>query len=185
MKIATRQEARPPELDTFAAAFAVAGDPGFAKNAVSNPTRKLIHEVQLRYIFQQGLHDFQKCFIDSTAVEANTDRSTDSTILVRLIARICTTGGNLHRFNLPDMNQIGLLEQQEELRHLSAASFPQWQSARRSQAQEGVFSLTAARAQATQTPAARSRVGSPELGGPHRSASESASDGTRSPVPYR
>jgi hypothetical protein len=47
--------------------------------------------------FQGGLDDFQKCFIDSTAVEANTERPTDSTILVRLIARVCTTGGNLHR----------------------------------------------------------------------------------------
>ena len=88
-------------------------------NAVSNSTRNLIHQVQLRYIFQQGLDDFQKCFIDSTAVEANTERPTDSTILVRLIARVCTTGGNLHRLDLPDMNQIGLLEQQEELRRLS------------------------------------------------------------------
>src|SRR4030081_3817657 len=88
-------------------------------NAVSNQTRSLIHQVQLRYIFQQGLDDFQKCFIDSTAVEANTERPTGSTILVRLIARVCTTGGNLHRLDLPDMNQIGLLEQQKELRHLS------------------------------------------------------------------
>src|SRR4030081_924161 len=88
-------------------------------NAVSNQTRSLIHQVQLRYIFQQGLDDFQKCFIDSTAVEANTERPTDSTLLVRLIARVCTTGGNLHRLDLPDMNQIGLLEQQKELRHLS------------------------------------------------------------------
>src|SRR6201997_2646214 len=66
-----------------------------------------------------GLDDFQKCFIDSTAVEANTERPTDSTILVRLIARVRTTGGNLHRLGLPDMNQIGLLEQQQELRALS------------------------------------------------------------------
>lgn len=88
-------------------------------NAVSNQTRGLIQQAQLRFILQQGLDDFQKCFIDSTAVEANTDRPTDSTILVKLIARVCTTGGNLHRMDLPDMNQIGLLEQQEELRRMS------------------------------------------------------------------
>src|SRR4030081_2973066 len=88
-------------------------------NAVSNSTRSLFHQVQLRYIFQGGLDDFQKCFIDSTAVEANTERPTDSTILVRLIARVCTTGGNLHRLDLPEINQIGLLEQQEELGRLS------------------------------------------------------------------
>jgi hypothetical protein len=88
-------------------------------NAVSNQTRALIHRVQLRYIIHQGLDDFQKSFIDSTAVEANTERPTDSTLLVRLIARVCTTGSNLHRWELPDMNQIGLLEQQEELRRMS------------------------------------------------------------------
>ena len=88
-------------------------------NAVSNQTRSLIHQVQLRFILQGGLDDFQKCFIDSTAVEANTERPTDSSILVRLIARVCRTGGNLHRVDLPDMNQIGLLEQQEELRRMS------------------------------------------------------------------
>jgi len=88
-------------------------------NAVSNETRALIHRVQLRHIIQQGLDDFQKCFIDSTAVEANTERPTDSTILVRLIARVCTTGSNLHRWDLPDMNQIGLLVQLEELRRMS------------------------------------------------------------------
>src|SRR3984957_4772534 len=88
-------------------------------NAVSNQTRDLIHQVQLRWILEQGLDDFQKCFIDSTAVQANTERPTDSSILVRLIARVCTAGGNLHRLDLPDMNQIGLLEQQEELRRLS------------------------------------------------------------------
>ena len=88
-------------------------------NAVSNQTRSLMHQAQLRYILQGGLDDFQKCFIDSTAVEANTERPTDSTILVRLIARVCTTGGNLHRLDLPDMNQIGLLEQQQELGRLS------------------------------------------------------------------
>jgi transposase, IS5 family len=88
-------------------------------NAVSNQTRSLIHQAQLRYIFQGGLDDFQKCFIDSTAVKANTERPTDSTVLVRLIARVCITGGNLHRLDLPDMNQIGLLAQQQELRRLS------------------------------------------------------------------
>ena len=88
-------------------------------NAVGNQTRALIHQVQLRYILQQGLDDFQKCFIDSTAVEANTERPTDSTILVRLIARVCTAGGNLHRWDLADMNPIGLLVQHEELRRLS------------------------------------------------------------------
>jgi predicted nucleotidyltransferase len=36
---------------------------------VSNLTRGLIEQVQLRFILGEGLDDFQKCFIDSTAVE--------------------------------------------------------------------------------------------------------------------
>src|SRR6202023_595118 len=68
-------------------------------NAVSNQTRALIHQVQMRSILEQDLDDFQKSFIDSTAVEANTERPTDSTLLVRLIARVCTTGSNLHRWD--------------------------------------------------------------------------------------
>src|SRR5258705_13330492 len=88
-------------------------------NAVTNQSRAMIHQVQMRSILAQGLDDFQKCFIDSTAVEANTERPTDSIILVRLIARVCTAGGHLHRLDLPDMNPIGLLEQQQELRRLS------------------------------------------------------------------
>ena len=49
---------------------------------MSNQTRTLIQQAQLRYILNQGLDNFQKCFIDSTAVEANTERPTDSSILV-------------------------------------------------------------------------------------------------------
>src|SRR6202023_4242324 len=62
---------------------------------------------------------FRRASSNSTAVEANTERPTDSTLLVRLIARVCTTGSNLQRWDLPDMNQIGLLEQLEELRRMS------------------------------------------------------------------
>jgi hypothetical protein len=155
-------------------------------NAVSNPTRDLIHQVQLRWILEQGLDDFQKCFIDSTAVEANTERPTDSSILVRLIARVCTAGGNLHRLDLPDMNQIGLLEQQEELRRLSQQiHFLNGKARGAAKRKKGLFPLTAPSAQTAQTVAARSGVGSPEPGGPHRSATESASKGRRSPVPHR
>ena len=88
-------------------------------NAVSDQTRALIHQVQMRSVLEQGLDDFQKSFIDSTAVEANSERPTNSTILVPLIARVCTTGSKLHPMDLPDMNQIGLLEQLKELRRMS------------------------------------------------------------------
>ncbi len=59
-------------------------------NAVSNETRAFIQQAQSRYILSAGLDDFQKCFIDSTAVQANTDRPTDSALLVKLIERVCT-----------------------------------------------------------------------------------------------
>lgn len=87
-------------------------------NAVSNATRLAIEQAQLGYILAQGLDDFKKCFIDSTAVAANTDRPTDSTLLVRLVARIGACGGHLHRLGLPDMDQVGLQPQLEELRRL-------------------------------------------------------------------
>jgi len=154
-------------------------------NAVSNQTRSLIHQGQLRFILQGGLDDFQKCFIDSTAVEANTERPTDSTILVRLIARVCTTGGNLHRLDLADMNQIGLLEQQEELRRLSQQiHFLDGKARGAAKRKKLYFQLLRRVAQAAQTSAVRSGVGSPEPGGSRRSATEPASDGRRIPVPH-
>jgi hypothetical protein len=88
-------------------------------NAVSNQTRSHILRAQLRCLLSQGLDDFQKCLVDSTAVEASSDRPTDSTIMVKLIARICMTGGHLHRLDFPDMRQVGLAAQQQELRRLS------------------------------------------------------------------
>src|SRR3974390_154920 len=84
-------------------------------NAVSNQTRVLIQQAQLRYILQEDLDDFQKCFIDSTAVEANTERPTDSTILVRLIARVCTIGETRRRLDLPDMNPIQVSHQPQRI----------------------------------------------------------------------
>ena len=78
-----------------------------------------IQQAQLRAVLREGLDDFQKCFIDSTAVEANTSRPTDSTLLVNLVARIRVAGGNLHRLDLPDLKQVGLRAQEEEFRRLS------------------------------------------------------------------
>jgi hypothetical protein len=71
--------------------------------------------------------------------------------------------------DLPDMNQIGLLEQQEELRRLSQQiHFLNGKAPGSSQAQKGLFPLTAPSAQTAQTVAARSGVGSPEPGGSKR-----------------
>lgn len=88
-------------------------------NAVSNATRRFIHEVQMQYIFREELDNFEKCFIDSTGVAANTDRPTDSALLCKLVERICRLGQKLHRFGLPDMDGRGLEQHQAELRRLS------------------------------------------------------------------
>jgi len=85
-------------------------------NAVSNATREFILQAQLRYLYQGGLDDFAKCFIDSTAVEANSDWPTDSSLMVKLIGRICAFGARLHRVGLPAMKPAGPAAQQEELR---------------------------------------------------------------------
>ena len=155
-------------------------------NAVSNSTRSLIHQVQLRYILQGGLDDFQKCLIDSTAVEANTERPTDSTILVRLIARVRTTGGNLHRLDLPDMNQIGLLEQQQELRRLSQQiDFLNGKARAEAKRKKWYFQLLRRVRRLRKRLLRDLESVRREPGGAHRSATESASEGRRSPLPHR
>ncbi len=88
-------------------------------NAVSNETRCFMKQTQLRYILAQGLDDFQKSFIDSTAVEANSDRPSDSSLMIKLIDRICAMGSQLHRVDLPEINAVGLAVQQQELRRMS------------------------------------------------------------------
>jgi hypothetical protein len=137
-------------------------------------------------ILEQGLDDFQKCFIDSTAVEANTDRPTDSSILVKLIARVCTTGGNLHRLDLPDMNQIGLLEQQKELRHLSQQiHFLNGKARAEAKRRKLYFHLVRrVRRLRKRLPRDLESVRR-KLEGRWRSATESASGGRRSPMPHR
>lgn len=73
----------------------------------------------LGYIAREELDDFRKCFIDRTAAEANSARPTDSSLMVRLIARLCTVGANLHRLGLPVIKQIGLEQQQRDLPSMS------------------------------------------------------------------
>jgi hypothetical protein len=137
-------------------------------------------------ILEQGLDDFQKCFIDSTAVEANTDRPTDSSILVKLIARVCTTGGNLHRLDLPDMNQIGLLEQQKELRHLSQQIHFLNGKARAEAKRRKLYFHLVRRVRRLRKRLLRDLESvRRKLEGRCRSATESASGGRRSPMPHR
>ncbi len=85
-------------------------------NAVSNTTRDFIHKVQLRYILSEGLDDFESLYLDSTAVEANTERPTDSGLITKLVERICRRGKKLNRFGLPNFNPSGLEALQQDLR---------------------------------------------------------------------
>jgi IS5 family transposase len=85
-------------------------------NAVSNDTRRFIHQVQLRYILDEKLDDFNELYLDSTAVKANTERPTDSGLVTKLVERICRCGSKLNRLGLPNFNASGLDTLQKDLR---------------------------------------------------------------------
>lgn len=87
-------------------------------NAVSNATRDFIHQAQLRYILEEGLDDFSSLYLDSTAVQANTERPTDSGLITKLVERICGRGNKLERFGLPNFNPSGLEPLQQDLRRM-------------------------------------------------------------------
>jgi IS5 family transposase len=87
-------------------------------NAVSNPTRDFIHKAQLRYILKEGLDDFSSLYLDSTAVQANTERPTESGLITKLVERICRRGSKLDRFGLPNFDPSGLDEAQRDLRRM-------------------------------------------------------------------
>jgi hypothetical protein len=87
-------------------------------NAVSNATRDFIHKAQLRYILDQGLDDLSSLYLDSTAVEANTERPTESGLITKLVERICRRGGHLKPFGLPNFDANGLEEVQRDLRQM-------------------------------------------------------------------
>jgi hypothetical protein len=133
-------------------------------NAVSNQTRSLIHQVQLRFILQGGLDDFQKCFIDSTR-GGSQHRATHGLEHSGQIDR----PGLSHWWQSAPSGSAGhesdwaLGAAGRASAHEPADSFPQGQSAGRSQAEEVVFPVTAAGPQAAQTSAARSGIGSPQL----------------------
>jgi len=87
-------------------------------NALSDATRDFIHRAQLRYIVDEGLDDLSRLYLDSTAVEANTERPTDSGLITKLVERICRRGSKLDRFGLPNFNPSGWDELQEDLRRM-------------------------------------------------------------------
>lgn len=70
-------------------------------NAVSNETRELILDAQLRQILQEGWDDFSMLLADSTAVKGNTQWPKDSHLIARLVARLLHRGRKLDRVDLP------------------------------------------------------------------------------------
>ena len=87
-------------------------------NAVSNATRDFIHQAQLRYILGEGLDDFSSLYLDSTAIQANTERPTESGLITKLVERICRRGSKLDRFGLPNFDPSGLEQVQRDLRRM-------------------------------------------------------------------
>jgi hypothetical protein len=67
-------------------------------NCISNATRNLIFDCQLRKTREEGLDDFRKIFIDSTSVKANSAWPTDAKMINGLLGRIHHLGQNLDRF---------------------------------------------------------------------------------------
>ena len=67
-------------------------------NCVSNATRNLIFDCQLRKVQAEGLDDFKKVLIDSTSVSANSAWPTDAKIVNGLISRIHRLGQKLDEF---------------------------------------------------------------------------------------
>ena len=84
-------------------------------NAVSEATHDFIHQAQLGYILGEGLDDLQSLYLDSTAIEADSQWPTDSGLLSKLVERICRLGRKLDRFGLPNMNPIGLEKLQRDV----------------------------------------------------------------------
>jgi hypothetical protein len=69
-------------------------------NMVSNATRDLVHDRQLKLIREEELDDFKETTIDSTSVEANSCWPTDAKILTGLLMRANRLGQKLDIFGL-------------------------------------------------------------------------------------
>ena len=74
-------------------------------NLVSNATRELIFDKEIALILGEGLDDFKRLTIDSTAVKANSSWPTDAKILTGLLMRANGLGQKLHCFGLDDFRQ--------------------------------------------------------------------------------
>lgn len=72
-------------------------------NVVSNPTRELILEAQIGVIGDEGLDDFARLTLDSTAVAANSAWPNDAGMMWALLARAYHYMGQLPKLGLPEV----------------------------------------------------------------------------------
>ncbi len=71
-------------------------------NAISHETLQYIWDCQLLYAKTHQFDDFEKLFIDSTSVEANTAWPTDSKMMLGLLRSVYQMGQKLDLFGLPN-----------------------------------------------------------------------------------
>jgi hypothetical protein len=75
-------------------------------NAVSNDTRSLILDAQLREVLDERWDDLTTLVVDSTAVKSNTEWPKDSHLIVTLVARVLHRGGKIERLGLPRIEEV-------------------------------------------------------------------------------
>jgi hypothetical protein len=74
-------------------------------NVVSKRTLRLLFACEVMLAMNEGLDDFARYFLDSTAVEANSRHPTDSGNLSRSLHRAYHSGQKLDQFGLPQFRQ--------------------------------------------------------------------------------
>jgi len=75
-------------------------------NCISNETREYILQKQLQMILDDGLDDFEKAYIDSTAVKGSTCWPTDAGIILSFLARVYKNSNKFKpNFNLSNFNK--------------------------------------------------------------------------------
>lgn len=88
-------------------------------NAISNATRDVIFDAQIRRITDEGLDDFKGLTIDSTAVAGNVCWPRDSSIISHLMERAFRRGKALNGFGLTNMRTRYFPRLLKEARNLS------------------------------------------------------------------
>lgn len=73
-------------------------------NAVSQETRDLILDCQLKMFLDEEKDDYRRQIVDSTAVQARSAWPTDSSLILGYISRIWHRGCQFHRFGIPNFS---------------------------------------------------------------------------------